>query len=400
MWTARLWALPVLWLAAAAAAAPRVEDFESPAGPGSAQPNLVAGHGRIYLSWLESAKGEAAALRFAAWDGTQWTAPRTVVAGVPFFANWADFPSLLPLQGGALAAHWLQKSGADPYAYEVKVAHSNDGGASWSMAQSPHRDGTLTEHGFVTLVELGAGQFGAVWLDGRKYAAGEGAASHAPNQEMSLMFAGFESGSFGAEQRLDERVCDCCQTAGAAVDGGLVVAYRDRSAEELRDISVVRYHEGVWSAPRPLHGDGWKMPACPVNGPALAAAGQRVAAAWYTGAQDRDRVMLVFSSDGGASFGAPLRIDQGRPAGRVDLVWLEDGRALVCWLERISSTGAELRARRVHPNGSMDPHFKIADMASARASGFPQLARLGREVLIAWTEVEPVTRVRLGRLQP
>ena len=64
---------------------------------------------------------------------------------------------------------------------------------------------------------------------------------------------------------------------------GPVVVYRDRSEaeKEIRDISIVRLKGKKWSAPRPVFQDGWRLNGCPVNGPAVAAAGRRVAVAWF-----------------------------------------------------------------------------------------------------------------------
>jgi hypothetical protein len=66
---------------------------------------------------------------------------------------------------------------------------------------------------------------------------------------------------------------------------------------------------------RTLHADGWKIDYCPVNGPAAGAIGDTVAVAWFTGAQDTSRVRVAFSTDAGATFSAPVRADDGLPAG-------------------------------------------------------------------------------------
>jgi hypothetical protein len=50
-----------------------------------------------------------------------------------------------------------------------------------------------------------------------------------------------------------------------------------------------------------VHSDNWKIDACPVNGPAIAATGRRVAVAWFTAANDTARVKLAFSSAARAS---------------------------------------------------------------------------------------------------
>ncbi|MBK8324867.1 MAG: hypothetical protein IPL06_19865 [Betaproteobacteria bacterium] len=47
------------------------------------------------------------------------------------------------------------------------MSQSADGGRTWSTPVTPHRDGTASEHGFVSLVADTGGVL-AVWLDGRK----------------------------------------------------------------------------------------------------------------------------------------------------------------------------------------------------------------------------------------
>jgi beta-lactamase class D len=373
--------------------------LESPAAPGGGEPNLSVGpDGRIYLSWLEPAADSAHALRFAVLEGEAWSAPRTIAEGRDFFVNWADFPSLVALPDGRLAAHWLERTAASPYAYGVRIVQSADGGATWSAPVTPHRDATPTEHGFVSLFPLPGDSLGAIWLDGRRYAAGEDGT--AASDEMMLAFTTIApSGEAAPERMLDERVCDCCQTAVALTSRGPVAVYRDRSADEVRDIYTVRRVNGRWSEPRPVHADGWRIEACPVNGPAIAAAGERVAVAWFTAAQDTARVRVAFSDDAGASFGAPVRIDDGDPAGRVGVVLLDDGRALVSWIERTGDAGAEVRARTVAPGGTLGAPLTVAASSAARASGFPRIARSGDQVIFAWTEPGEPSAVRTARLR-
>jgi hypothetical protein len=377
---------------------PKVRELASPAGPGSAQPHLASARDAAFLSWLEAAPEGGHALRFSRWEGSQWAPAKTIVRSGSFFVNWADFPSFLALADGTLVAHWLEKGGSGPYEYNVRVSHSRDRGETWSEAVSPHRDGTLNEHGFVSLIERGPLRFSAVWLDGRNFKKPppDDPAKDMSN-EMSLMFSTWEGEGFRPEIALDTRVCDCCQTAAAATEDGLFVAYRDRSADEVRDIAYVRYAEGRWSEPRTLHPDGWEIPACPVNGPAVAAEGNRLVVAWYSFARQQGRVNVIFSRDGGRSFETPARVDDGRPLGRADVEWMPDGSALVIWLEDTGQKAGEIRARRVRPDGSADPSFLVASTTSGRSSGFPRMARAGDDVLFAWTDAGDPSRVRVAR---
>ncbi len=381
----------------------RLQDMDSPAGLGSAEPHLAGSGDGVYLSWLEKMPSGGYALKLSRWDGERWSERHTVHASERIFSNWADFPSIMVLSDGSLVAHWLEKAGGS-YEYDVWIAQSRDGGKSWSKPERPHRDGTLSEHGFVSLVNRGSGRFSAVWLDGRNF-AGEDA-----THEMALMFTTFDNGTFQHETELDRRVCDCCQTAAAATRDGIFVAYRDRSESEVRDISYVLYDNGQWTSPRTLYPDGWEIPACPVNGPAVSARGDEVVVAWFTSIEGEGRVRVMFSRDGGKTFGEPVQVDEGDPNGRVNVEWLEDGAALVSWQERVAGKLADLRVRRVSRDRVAGSSLVVATTSSVRATGFPRLTRWGNDVLVAWTESEQAegsnptrktaaTRVRVARIE-
>ena len=212
-----------------------------PAAPGSGEPNLaVAADGTVLLSWIEPDGESGHALRFASLDaGGAWSAPRTIAAGRDWFVNWADFPALAVLPDGTLFAHWLAKSGPGTYAYDVRVASSRDGGKTWSRPVVPHRDGTPTEHGFVSMSPWSNEAMGVVWLDGRKTAAAAHGAHGQAGGEMALVHTTLDGdGGLGAETILDARVCDCCQTDMARTgDAGrrrLSGSFRNGGAGHLR----------------------------------------------------------------------------------------------------------------------------------------------------------------------
>ncbi len=377
-----------------AAPAVAVDSISSPAAPGSAEPNLTLGaDGRVYMSWLEPAADSNTALRFAVHDGAKWSTPRTIVARRDLFVNWADFPSLQVLDGNRLAAHWLQRNGRGTYAYGVRIAHSKDGGATWGEPVTPHSDSSQTEHGFVAMWREQK-TLGAVWLDGRKF----NKQGHSPSNEMMLMTTSFgANGAQGPEVRLDERTCDCCQNAAAMTSNGPVVAYRNRTADEIRDVYVTRRVAGKWTEGAAVHDDKWKIAACPVNGPALAAAANRVAIAWFAAPNDSARVNVAFSTDAGATFSAPVRVDDGKPAGRVGMALLSSGDALVTWVERIGGDTTAVRVRRVARDGTRGSAVTIAPSSAARASGFPRLAVTGQHVMFAWTIPGRPSMVRVAR---
>lgn len=370
-------------------------ELVSPATAPSGEPFLSTDqHGVVHLSWLSPTADSSVALRYASLSGDTWTPATTIAERKDFFVNWADFPSVQATQDGALVAHWLQRSAGGKYSYDVMVSHSADSGRSWSPGALLNKDGVSAEHGFVAMWTPASGGVEAAWLDGRGTASPDSAARAMAVYTTSIG----ADGAIGAERALDARTCDCCQVAATLTASGPVVAYRDRSADEVRDIAVVRRVGDTWSEPALVHADHWQIAACPVNGPALASRGDTVAIAWFTGAQDTARVRVAYSTDAGVHFTAPVRVDGGLPAGRVDIETLDDGSAAVSWLERTDSASAEVRMRRVRRDGSMGAPIVVARSAGARASGFPKIARQGDALIVAWTDVGEASKVRVARL--
>ena len=362
-----------------------------PAAPGAVAPRLaLAPDGTPLLSWTEPS-GDGHALRYALWTESGWSPAETADAGDDWFVNWADTPGVVPLGDGQLLAHTLTRhpEGESPYAYDVRVRQRAAG--TWAPARLLHDDGVAAEHGFVSAVALDGGRAGLVWLDGRN----QGGSDHGHHAgDMTLRYARVApDGTRSDEAELDARTCDCCPTAAARTDRGLVVAYRDRSPTEIRDIAVVRQVDGAWTEPAIPHADGWEIAGCPVNGPALAAQGQRLALAWFTGAVPA-RVRLAVSDDGGATWGPAERIDDGAPIGRVDVALLDDGTPVVVWLEGVGDT-AEVRVRRA---GSASQ--TVATVEAGRASGVPHVVPLGDRALVAWTAPDADDPIRTAVVAP
>lgn len=381
-----------------------VESLVTPAAPGSAQPQLSVSRRGVLLSWVERA-GERATLKFSERTADGWSVPATVASGTDWFVNWADVPSVVRLADGTLAAHWLEKSGADTYAYDVRLSSSRDNGQTWTAPITPHHDGTKTEHGFASLFQMpGAGAgLGLVWLDGRNMKPGGHGASAAGlggEGEMSLRFASFgRDGKQTADTALDLRVCECCPTAVAVTSDGPIVAYRDRSAAEIRDIFITRLEKGQWAVPVPVFADDWTFNACPVNGPALSARGRNVAVSWFQARDNKPKSFAAFSSDAGRTFGKAIRLDEQGSLGRVDVDLLPDGSAAAASIDLIGDR-AEFRVRRVDPGGSRSAPVTIARLIANRSSGYPRMALGDDQLVFAWVDADggSVIRTAVARL--
>lgn len=360
--------------------------------PGSALPDLsVSPDGNLLLAWTNSQQGRRHILQFSSFDPSlaRWMhAPTTIAVGNSMFVNWADTPHIMATPDGALWVHWLQKSADAPYAYDVMVSTSRNGGARWSAPLMPHDDGTQTEHGFVSLWPQSRSALGIAWLDGRNTGGGDHD-SHVGGGAMTLRAATIGPDlrvSDGAE--LDAMTCDCCQTGVAMTSRGPLLAYRGRTPDEIRDILVTRRDGGGWTTPARVNADDWKMPACPVNGPSIAADGEAAVVGWYTAADNVPAVKLARSTDAGDSFAEPVVLDRGEAVqGRV-AVALGDGQAWALWMRENQSGQTIWLSRRSADLVNEYQRIEVATLQGrGRATGFPQLVLHDGVGYVVWTDV-------------
>lgn len=388
----------------------RVTALDAPAATAPLALNLATdGDGRLVASWLEPRTGGGFTLRIAARDSSGWGDPRTVVSGAAFVTHPTDLPGVAFLPGAALLAHWQEEAdwSAMDFETDVRLAVSSDGGSNWSAPERPYPLPTLGEHGFVSTWPTETG-VGMIWLDARRqfFVPGPDSASKG-EWRGSMALHGAVIGADGRpviEQVIDSVTCECCPTAAAVTSRGPVVVYRDRELpqdveqagiqyeqEVVRDIAITRFEAGQWTEPRIVHADGWVFNGCPNNGPAVAASDQRVVVAWMTGVGGRVAVYVAFSADAGDSFGAPIRIDDGKALGQVTVALAGEG-AVVGWLEH-----NKVMARRIGVDGSRGQSIALG--ASAGTGRLPRWATDGRSVIAGWLGAgDGAAAIRLVRL--
>ena len=359
--------------------------LQTPSAQGSMAPNLVMGaDGSVVLSWIEP-DADDDALRFAVFEGGNWSDPRTVVSGSNWFVNWADFPSVVPISKSQWAAHWLVRRAAGGYAYDINAAISDDSGKTWSEPFTPHTDGTDTEHGFVTFFPDRDG-VGMVWLDGRKMV------NEYDHNDVGASGMTLRAATFGAdlaptgETLIDDLICDCCQTDVAITSQGPVAVYRDRTVEERRDIYLSRFVDGKWQDGKPAGDDNWEIPGCPVNGPVVQANGSQLAVAWFSAGNEQPKVQVAWSSDAGENMSDPIAVADGGLLGHVGAAMLPSGDMAVTWLSSAGGGTAELHLRRVSASGDSGPDQVVGEATGVAPFSVPQILRVDQSLLLAWTD--------------
>lgn len=355
----------------------------------------------LYMSWIANIEEEIYAVRYSTYKDELWTAPKTVRLATDFFVNWADFPSIIGVDGEASAVQWLKKVEGGTYAYHVQIGFQDDETGRWEQIVTPHMDETATEHGFVTMRPIDSDRILAIWLDGRNT---EGRGHHEYediSKSMTIRSAEISSsGEITRSQVIDQTVCDCCQTDMAEIDGDFLAVYRGRTSDEIRDIMISRYStaNGSWSEPTTVHDDEWEIRACPVNGPRIAVSDNRVAVIWYTGSEESKGVKLAQSLDGGNSFEEPILIAEEGAVGRTDLLITDEGSIYVSWMHQEGDTGY-IMLQKINPDGTAEDAITVGLTSSSRTSGFPRIGQTGDHILVAWTQTQPLVRVRTAKVE-
>ncbi|MBL4663783.1 MAG: hypothetical protein JKY22_09590 [Flavobacteriaceae bacterium] len=355
--------------------------LDNPSETKSQLPRLFSNGSELYFSWV-TRKDSTDVLSYSVLKDGSWNDASIITEGNDWFTNWADFPAIAEKDGHILT-NILQKSAVGTYTYDVKLNLYNSEEKKWKKNFILHNDGTQSEHGFVSILPTNEDDFFITWLDGRETAGKE----HGGGQ-MTLRSAFVDmNGNVTDDVLLDDRVCDCCQTSAAWTSNGPIVAYRNRSDKEVRDVSVIRLVDGEWQKPVTVGNDNWKIAGCPVNGPSIDALNEIVAIAWFTAAKEEGDVMVAFSKDGGASFTDSYRIDAGSATGRVDITMINDKEAAVTWMQP-KGNDEVIYLMKINIHGYTGEPIIVSKTSPERASGFPQLERVGDTLYMAWTVVE------------
>lgn len=359
-----------------------IQTLENPSQNSSQLPRLYSNGVALYFSWV-SKRDSLDVLNYSVMSDKGWQESTEIITGHDWFTNWADFPAIAENNGNILT-NFLQKSATGTYTYDIKLnlyspsAESSEN--QWKKSFILHKDGTESEHGFVSMLPYEEDSFFVTWLDGRD-TVGKG---HGGGQ-MTLRAALIDrEGNISMDAQLDSRICDCCQTSAAMTPNGPIVVYRDRGDTEIRDISIVRWDNNQWTTPQSVGDDLWEINGCPVNGPSVDAIGNNLAVTWFTAAQGIAQVKVAFSEDGGRTFGIPLRMDNGDAIGRVDVIMLDETSAVLSWMEP-QGDDTLIQLQRITSQGLKGELVTLAKTSASRSSGFPQIEKLNGKIYAAWT---------------
>jgi hypothetical protein len=205
----------------------------------------------------------------------------------------------------------------------IRYAGSKDGGRTFSPAVTVAGASLAGARGWHAATLGYDGGVQVVWLDGRNaapmaHAHGKGASKPvrpAGGPRQDIFHASWKGDARPVEHLIQANVCFCCKTAVVASGEKVYAAWRHIYPGSLRDIAVARSTDNgaTFGDPVRVSEDGWKIDACPDDGPAMAADGHDgIHIAWPTlVAGDTPRKGIFYATLKGDTFAPRMRLDSG-----------------------------------------------------------------------------------------
>lgn len=275
-------------------------------------------------------RGEQVLLYRSRDEGATWDAPAVVNAVAErIAADGENRPKIVHAHDGGVLVSWTRPL-ARPRSGEIRLARSEDGGASFTPAITVHRDRGEITHRFEALATGGDGRVFAAWIDKRDLEAA--LAENRPYRGAAIYAAVSDDGgrSFRPERKVADHSCECCRIAMARdADGSVLALWRHVFEPNERDHALARLGlAGAAGLVARVTFDRWRVDACPHHGPALAVdeRGTRHAV-WFSQREGRGAVFYGRLAGGAVEGQRELPDERAEHAdiavagGRVAVLW-------------------------------------------------------------------------------
>ncbi len=344
--------------------------------------SLAADGDRVAAAWAASdASGTDVYAAFSGDGGAHFGAPVRVndVAGDANVGG--EQPPRIVIRDRRVDVVWVSKHDG---AAAIRVAASDDGGATFGAAKTITPAGLTGARGWESAALSDDGALHAVWLDGRPPLS----ATHHQHGAMvqNIFHATWRENQPPVETQVAANVCFCCKTAIVSRGRDVFVAWRHLFDGGVRDIAIARSADGgaTFSSPVRVSEDNWKIDACPDDGPAMAVdASCALHVVWPTLVHDPggDRIAIFESSstDGGATFAPRRRVDTATASAAHPRLAVGTVGTTVVWDER---TNGERRSWMRIDGGAP------VSLAASTTASYPAVAATAHGFVAGWTQLD------------
>ncbi|MEP6886771.1 MAG: sialidase family protein [Nitrospirales bacterium] len=354
-------------------------------------------HNIAHVAWMEE-KENARKLHYAHSASSDKSLSSPVsVNGPDEMPYWRQEAPALDVPGEHIYLVWAKmppQSPADkPFANELRLSRSLDGGKTFLPSALINDDGELVNHSFDSIRIGRDGAIHVAWIDGRGGKKTSGTYVSRSNDHGT---------TFEKNAKIDDETCVCCRTSVAiAPDGTVYVAWR-KMFGDIRETVVARSFDAgtTFSEPVVVGNDRWVYPSCPHRPTSLGVDGDgRVYVIWYTEGEDETpAVYLAYSDDRARTFSPKHQLNRSKgtfpdhPQLAVD----RRGRVVAIW-EELSPVRREVVVSHSLDRGQT---FSAPYKVNEKKGEMPTVAVSPTgQFMLAWKEhAMPAHRIVLQRM--
>lgn len=318
--------------------------------------------------------------------GKSWSAATRINSTVEAIQGEENGPKFAFDKDGKIFAVWsIPGSKGDKTRANIRFAMA-DGRGGFT---APRTLNEIKDAGrFPTIESTADGNMLVAWIDRR--------VDNPKPRQLYLMKLDSRGQGLTKNYQAGEGLCECCKLGIAFADGGKTVYMVDRQVDsnKIRNHVLRKSTDGAASfgAPVEISNDGWQVPSCPHSGPSIGRDSRgKLHISWFTqGRSEKDAgIYYSFSQDGGKSF-APRIMVQANAAPETlynNLIIGDDDTVYFAWSNLDTNDHAQIYLRTLAADGKTWSPIQQISNAKGNA-GRTTLALKHNQLHIAWTETD------------
>jgi hypothetical protein len=326
-----------------------------------------------------------ALLAWSADGGKTWSLPARVNNTIEAVQGEENGPKVTFVDKKAYVVWSIPGAKGDKTRANIRFA-MGDGKGGFSAAQTLNEVKDTAR--FPIIETTPDGNLLVAWIDRR--------IDNPKPRQLYLMKLSPDGKALTKNYQVGEGLCECCKLGIAFADGGKTVYMVDREVDgnKIRNHVLRKSTDGAASfgAPVEISNDGWQVPSCPHSGPSIGRDSRgHLHVTWFTlGRSEREAgIYYSVSKDDGKSF-APRRLVQANTAPETLYATLavgDDDRVYLAWSNLDGGGKAQIFMRTLAPDGLTWSPIQQLSQAKGNA-GRPVLALMRNQLQVAWTETD------------
>jgi hypothetical protein len=326
-----------------------------------------------------------ALLAWSADGGKTWSSPARVNSAVEAVQGEENGPKVAFVDKKAYVVWSIPGAKGDKTRANIRFA-MDDGNGGFTAAQTLNEVNDAAR--FPIIETAPDGNLLVAWIDRR--------IDNPKPRQLYLMKLSPDGKSLTKNYQVGEGLCECCKLGIAFADGGKTVYMVDREVDgnKIRNHVLRKSTDGAASfgAPVEISNDGWQVPSCPHSGPSIGRDSRgQLHVSWFTlGRSEREAgIYYSVSKDDGKTF-APRQLVQANSAPETlyaTLVVGDDDRVYLAWSNLDDESKTQIFMRTLAADGRTWSPIQQISRAKGNA-GRPVLALRKNQLQVAWTETD------------